>query len=267
MDHLNDYAFGDLNAQIFSKLETFTKSYIDDALAKLRIQLDDYPQDGPAIPISIGENCGPGVKIREMGLTPLGSMFFDNLVCPVPSVIELFRNDFRDLLQLKNLRISQWETHDSVFDDAYGIFYHHYFHLRPMRLEKSHINADGTRRRRIDEADIPLFLPLVASQFNYLSEKMRLVIRAKAPKQFLLRKVCGETICDDMVSLLVRTLKSSGARNFQLKVVFSQGLPDHLVARKELYHIPEQGVRWGDTDQWQLMCEHALPTTIVSNLS
>lgn len=255
MDHINGYAINDLNTQIFSKMETFTKSHIDEALKKIHIQLNDYPQDGPPIPISIGENCGPGVKIREMGLTPIGSMFFDNLVCPISSAIEIFRNDFRDLLQLRNLRISQWETHDSVFDDAYGIFYHHYFHLRPLRLEKSHIYENENRRRRIDEADIPLFLPLVASQFNYLSEKMRLVMRSPAPKQFIFRKVHGEIICNDMKSLLERTLENSGARNFKVKVVFSQNLPDHLLAGKDLYHIPEKGVRWGDTEKWKLMCE------------
>lgn len=249
-DTLNGYPFSAIDEQVFSKLQECTASSIQASIARFRDRLSEIPVDSPPIPVSLGENCGPGIKIRDADQSPLGAMFFDNLVCPISSTIELFKEDFRGILSLQNLRVSKWEGSDSVFDDRYGVYYHHYFHLRPQRMEKSWYD-NGIRRRRIDEADIPLFLPVVASQFAYLTEKLRLLLRSEHHTTLYLRRVEGEVVGCGLLSSLAHALKSWGAVNSDIRVIYSdRSIPEHH-APEAHYYIPEVGGRWGDVSRWK----------------
>lgn len=256
MQDLNGYSAADLQNQVFSQLSGSTRSTILARVAEFEAQLRAYPVSSQPVPVSLGENCGPGVKIRETQCNPLGAFFFDNIVAPIPSIIQLFQKDFQGLLQLQNLRIGQWERNDSVFDESYDIFFHHYFHLRPMRLEKSHIDGEK-RRRRIDEADIPLFLPIVSAQFAYLTAKLRLLLRSEIPKLLCLRRVQGRPVDHDLLLLLEKVLRDWGARNFEFVVIHSDASLSKASALPNHHFIPETATRWGQQEVWRQLFDTA----------
>lgn len=246
-DMINGYRLEDLNTQLFERFDQFTASAIEKKLDTLRMKLNNG-SILKRIPISLGENCGAGVKIREARQDRLGAFFFDNLVAPFESVMGLFRTDFSELLNPRYLRIDQWETHDSVYDAKAQIFFHHYFHLRPVALEKSH--PGPVRRRRIDAVDIPLFLPMVSAQFSYLIEKTRIVLRSDCPKRLIFRRVNGEWVSAEQMARLQDVLEGWGARNFELVNVYSKPKPNNVEDDPHHIYVAEQGARWGHVDNW-----------------
>lgn len=259
---VNGYSLKDLEDQLFQHYSSHTASNIERQLERVRQLLADA--GGQSIFVSLGENCGPALRLGAVGAPALGAQFFDNLVTPLDGVAALITDGFANILRLRNLRIGVWETNDSVYDEAYEMFYHHYFCLSPTELEKSWHDAGG-RRRRIDEADIPLFYPAVRAQFEYLAEKFALVARSAMRKHYVLRKVAGELPTSGEVSALRRALDVQGAANARLVIVHSDPATAAQVADltgeakgSAVYLIPETGERWGSDADWQHLVDAEL---------
>jgi hypothetical protein len=226
----------------------FTASSIEKQLSEVARRLSSYPKEAP-IYLSIGENCGPAIKLRQAGLSALGSGFFDNLVIPIESTIRLLDEDFSRILTLRNLSIGMWEGNDSVFDKSHNIFFHHYFHKHG---EEKTISRDGRLHRRIDEEDIPLFLPSVMAQFEYLAEKMRMILRSPHRKFLVVRRVNGAPIQRQVTGRLGETLSRLGAMDTAVAVVHSRPIAPECGDVDSAIHrfIPEHGERWGDRLAW-----------------
>lgn len=252
MDQINSYPGDILHQQLFAALEHQTSSAIHARLEQLRHRLEGATEP---VMISIGENCAAGMRLREAGLAPLGSHFFDNVVIRAEALPALIDADFADMLSLSDLCVDIWEGNDSVLDRRYGIHFHHYFHLRGA--EKDRFDASGRRRRRIDETDIPLFLAQVRAQFEYLAAKFRLVMRAPLPKILLLRRVGGEALPAATLDSIRHALNRFGAINTRLVAVHSsvedRSPPDHVL-------VAEDGERWGSAAAWADMAKR-LSTT------
>lgn len=252
MDSINGYPAAILRERLFDRLGDYTASSIARRLREAEARLVAQPA---AIPIAFGEDCGPGVKLREAGRAVLGGGFFDNLVAPIDSAIRLLDEDFAHLLALRNLLVGRWEGHDSVLDSRYSLFFHHHFHVRGEHLEKSATDGSGDgsgRRRLIEEADIPLFLPSVLAQFEYLAAKLRLVLRAPQPKILVLRRFGGAPVPLALTFRLGQALERFGARRTELRVVHSLPLPPGEACDESLHRfIPEGGERWGPAEAWR----------------
>ena len=198
-------------------------------LQALELNLANWPTP---LHISLGENCGCGVKLRAVGASSLGSSFFDNIVVDRHQLIRLIDCDFSDILMDGNLRIGSWEGQDSVKDHAYDCFYHHYFYKAGHERRRS----DGTRL--IEFHDIATYLPEIREQFLYLAEKFRRIVRSSVWKMLHLRRVNGEAVEQAFQDELSFALRSFGARNFHICFVTNEMIPEH-------------GVRWGPDEVWQ----------------
>jgi hypothetical protein len=249
MNLLNGYPLKLIEDQIFSRFSTFTATTIRLKIIKLNERLN---QAREPVYISIGENCGPAVKLRGANLQALGASYFDNIVIPIDSFIELIKNDFNGVLSLSNLAVSSWEGHDSVINDRYKIYFHHYFHIRGSDNEKSRLEEGGVRARRIDEADIPLFLPEVMAQFEYLQFKFKLIMHSGLKKYCIVRRVNGELVDRNVSRLIYDTLVGYGANNFEIRIIHSQ-TPNDVDFDEGIHKfIPVQGERWGSTNAWHI---------------
>ena len=247
MDTINGYPAVTLRALLLDRLGDCTPSAIRRRLLAAEQRLN--AADGPTF-IALGETCAPSVRLRELGVPMLGGGFFDNLVTPVESVVRLLDEDFGQLLQLRNLVVGRWENHDSVLDSRYVVFFHHYFHLRGAH-EKDDL-SEGARRRRIDEADIPLFLPAVLAQFEYLTAKLRLVLRAPQRKILVLRLATGGPLPRAASIRLTQALERFGARNAEMRVAHATPLPAGDFCDASLHRlVPEDGERWGAAQAWR----------------
>lgn len=249
MKALNGYDIGVVKGQIFDRLESFTAKFIRQKILETENRINAH--DGP-IYLSFGENCAPGVKLRQAGLQNLGSGYFDNLVAPIESIVNILDADFAGMLGLSNLVIARWENHDSVFNDLYKVYFHHYFHPRQMEFEKDDL-SEGVRRRRIEDADIPLFIPEVMAQFEYLRAKMQIVLRSERFKYVVIRRVHGEPVESALSSELHAALNRYGARNFELRIVHSVEIRGEGFDADLHRFIPEDGERWGPSDSWRLL--------------
>lgn len=256
---INGYELDDLISQVFSHYERFTATSIKRELDRLHSALNEVP--GPLF-ISLGENCGPGLRLRAAGAQTLGSQFFDNLVVPIGDVSNVIRQGFSDILQIKNLSIGVWEGQDSVIDNKYNTFYHHYFHLLPMEKEKKR-DDNGVSVRRIDEADIPLFIPVVRAQFEYLAEKFIIIAGSPVRKNYVLRKVDGTLPTREEVLSLREAIVGAGGVNFRIVIIHSEP-HRHEEARAlaacdpnslSVHCIEERAERWGDVTDWQGMVQ------------
>lgn len=247
---ISGYELRDLSGY-FEAVPTFTASSICQKLEDTRSRLATFEASRKSVTLSLGENCGAGVKLKEARIANFGSNFFDNLVCPIDSTIKLFHNDFNEFMRLKNLVISSWEDNDSVFETRYGIYFHHYFHLRG-EFEKR--RPDGSGRRYIDEGDISLFLSAVASQFEYLVEKLRFLLRSDVHKIIFFREVYGRVPETAKMAQLQAAMGSWGARNISLVTVCSG---DHDLLSWPHIRIDEDNTRWGTADEWAAAADKA----------
>jgi len=236
-----------------NKLTTFTASNINQKIAHAEERLHHHAIDQPLF-ISLGENCGPGVKLRQAGLAPMGAGFFDNLVVPMESIIRLLDEDFGHLLMLRNLSVGEWETHDSVHDTRYDIFFHHYFHPVDQSLQKIEL-IQGQRKRRIAEGDIPLFLSSVMAQFEYLAAKMRFMLRAPHKKFLVLRRLKGDPAPSYFTDRLSQALHRFGAQNARLLVIHSSPIKEGSADTSIHHMISEEGDRWGLPEKWKALAE------------
>jgi hypothetical protein len=80
MIYLNGYRLNAIDDNIFSRLNEFTAEKIEFNIKKMKMRIDAH--EGPIF-VPLGENCGPGVKLRQAGLMSLGSGYFDNIVVPL----------------------------------------------------------------------------------------------------------------------------------------------------------------------------------------
>lgn len=196
--------------------------------------------------ISIGENCGAGFQMRNAGVATLGSNFFDNTVIRVDNLPHIIRSEFRDMLSLRNLTIGNWETHDSVFDELYQLFFHHYF-MPGGGIEK-HYSDTGSRR--IDAQDIPLFLPIVRGQFEYLAAKFFKIARSDLKKYYVIRNVEGRALPEEALDEVSKALVDAGAVNFSLIQVVTYFDGPQVSTRYGHWNIAEVAERWGDKADW-----------------
>ena len=248
MERINGYPADILRERLLDRLSEFTPSSIARRLqrAEARLAAADLP-----IVVTLGEDCGPAVRLREAGMLSLGGGFFDNLVAPVDGVIRLLDEDFAQLLSVRNLLVARWENHDSVLDSRYGVFFHHHFHVRGPEYEKSDGVGEG-RRRLIEERDIPLFLPSVLAQFGYLAAKMRLILRAPQPKLLVLRRFGGAPLPLALSFRLRQALDRFGTRNAELRVVHSRPLPAGEMWDPGVHRaIDDAAERWGSAADWR----------------
>jgi hypothetical protein len=230
-------------------LDQFTPEAVQRRLDTLDRKIALAISNGQVAGFSLGENCGPTVKLREMGQATLGASFFDGVVLRYDAAIRLITSEFSNILLLKNLEIGRWDEMDSVYDREHGIFYHHFFLFRGLEaLEKRR----ETGLRRIDQTDIALLLPAVRSQFEYLAEKFLRTARSPIRKIYVWRSVEGAPLAHYAYRDLVNSLTLIGARNFELIVIHSSYQPSPTVRAKH-YLIPESipDQRWGDVKLWQ----------------
>lgn len=247
---INGYNRSAIETSLFQRLDDCTGSSIRMRLSAFsqRLMIATEP-----VWMSIGENCAAGVKLKAASLQTLGSNFFDNLVTPEDAVVALLDSNFSEILRLKNLEIRRWENHDSVFDSLYGIFFHHYFFIRDPQLEKKDY-SEGTMRRRIDEADVPLFLSLVQAQFEYLADKFRMILRSELPKILVQRSVSAKPISEDGAAKLCNALVRFGAKRFKVLNVHSsseEAAPRDVNVLTRTVYIAEELCRWGTNEDWQ----------------
>src|SRR5215469_16477643 len=254
MSTINDYPAHEIERRYLSKLTDYNTRSIRSRIELLKGKISNSTQP---VFISLGENCGPGNRMRDAGVNTMGSNFFDNLVVRVDNIPKILRCDFSGILSLKSLSVGRWEAHDSVYDEDFGIYFHHYFHLGG-RLEKDSMER-GYRTRRIDEADIPLFLSQVRAQFEYLAVKFRLLAEASFRKIYVVRQVEGGEIGVSHLLRLEQALTSFGASNFELIQVVSRTEPAKSRDRYfRLISIPENDERWGALSDWNAMAETIL---------
>ena len=195
---------------------------------------------------SIGENCGAGFQMRNAGVFTMGSNFFDNTVIRIENLPHIIRREFSDMLSLRNLTIGCWETHDSVFDGLYQLFFHHYF-MPGGGIEKHH---GDTGARRIDPQDIPLFLPIVRGQFEYLAAKFLKIARSDRKKNYVIRNVEGRAFPEDALDEVRRALSDIGAVNFSLIQVVTYFDGPQISSNYGHWNIAEVDERWGDKADW-----------------
>lgn len=247
---ISGYELRDLSGY-FEAVPTFTASSIRQKLEDSRSRLATFEASRQSVVLSLGENCGAGVKLKEARIANFGSNFFDNLVCPIDSAIKLFYNDFTEFMRLKNLVISSWEDNDSVFETCYIVYFHHYFHLRG---ESEKRRPDGSGRRYIEEGDISLFFPAVASQFEYLVEKLRILLRSDVHKTVFFREVYGRLPETAKLAQLQAAMASWGARNITLVTVCSG---DYGLLSWPHIRIDEDDTRWGTAEKWAAAADKA----------
>ncbi len=249
---VSGYALQDLQSAVFSRLDQLTGTRIRKQVDRFTDELESAERCGAPVFISVGENCGPALRLQEASAPSLGGGFFDFLVLRPGALERLLHDDFAHMLMLKNLQVGLWEGNESVYDDHYGVWYHHLFHL-PQEKQRNHARA-------IDETDIPLLLSVARSQFEYLHEKLRLALRSPLPKILVYRAVDGQPLPARRVVDLSRALEQYGARNWSLAVVYSAGELEPAVA--DLHHrIPEpDNVRWGDVQDWRHLVAVLLAT-------
>jgi hypothetical protein len=253
MDTLNGYDVSVLRLQIFDRLKSFTANSLRQKIHEMRTRVDRY--EGP-IYLAFGENCGPGVKLRQAGLQPIGSGYFDNLVAPIESIIKILDADFVGMLQLSNLVIGRWENNDSVFNDRYNVYFHHYFHPHQHDFEKNDL-SEGVRRRHIENIDIPLFIPEVMAQFEYLHAKMQYILRSEIFKYIVVRRVHGEPVESALSNQLRAALERYDARNFALRIIHSVEIKSEGFDADLHRFIAEDGERWGSTQAWRSLSQES----------
>ena len=180
------------------------------------------------------------MKFRDAGLNLLGSQFFDNIVVKPESIIKLLDADFADMFLLSDLLVDRWEGHQSVYNDRYGIFFHHYFYLKQIKF-------DAAGYRRIDDNDIPLLLSIVQAQFEYLAFKFRFIVRSHVRTVLTMRRSDGAPIAPTVLADLRRALDCYGAIMTDVIAVHSHGGG----AGADHYFIPETDAeRWGAAADW-----------------
>jgi hypothetical protein len=243
----SEYEYEFMKHHLWDNLSKITNTAIQRKLATLDATLS---RRTTPIWISLGENCGPAIKIRDSGLPNLGGSFFDNLVVPLESMLRIFDNRFQDLFEPLNLEVGEWEGHDSVFNNNYKMFFHHYFHVRGN--ERSRIDPfTGVKRRHIMEEDIILFLPMVLSQFSYLRVKFLNILRHEVSKVYVVRTVNGAPVSTETLWSVREALAKLGGNNFRIIVVYAQ-LPEiEAFDLSSQYYIAEHDERWGETKQWE----------------
>jgi hypothetical protein len=231
------YPFGELHVDLSQRLPDCTHDSIRARKKRFAKRLEDFTAS--RIFISIGENCGPGIKFRDAGLNLLGSQFFDNIVVNPDSVIKLLDADFADMFLLPDLLVDRWEGHQSVYNDRYEIFFHHYFYLQQIKF-------DEAGYRRIDSADIPLLLSIVQAQFEYLAFKFRSIVRSRVRTVLTMRRVDGAPVAPTVLADLRRALDRYGAVETAVIAVHSYG-----EGGGDNYCIPETDAeRWGTVADW-----------------
>ena len=259
MSSINGYPAHEIETHYLANLTDYTASSIRSRIELLKNKIAENAQP---VFVSLGENCGPGNRMRDAGVNTMGSNYFDNLVVRVENIPKILDCDSSGVLSLKSLSVGRWEAHDSVYDEEFAIYFHHYFHL-PGRLEKDSMER-GYRTRRIDEADIPLFLSQVRAQFEYLAVKFRLIAEAPFRKVYVVRQVEGGEMEESSLIPLEQALASFGAKNFELVQVVSR--TDSTQPRDRhfrLVSILENGERWGSLSEWKAMSEAVLaPVTV-----
>lgn len=240
---VNGYSAEVLDSSIFSRLSDCTADAIQFKLDGVERTLNAEIHE---IFISLGENCGAAFQMRGAGVETFGSNFFDNTVIRSNKISTIIHRQFSDILNLRHLFVDNWETHDSVIDSIHQIYFHHYF-TPGYGAEKYH--SDGITRR-IDSEDIPLFLPVVRGQFEYLAAKFLMIARSSRKKNYIIRNVEGRAIPEADLNAIEYSLKSVGARNFSILQVISylDGVP--VSPRFGHWHIPEDGERWGAKAVW-----------------
>jgi hypothetical protein len=212
-------------------------------LQEIEDRLAALSSDHPPVLISLGENCGPAVKLREIGLMELGANFFDNTVIRHPATASLIAREFSGLFNRDNLIIGTWETIDSVYDTSGKIFFHHEFHIagrEKMRL------VNGVHVRTITSDDIDEFLPAVRDKFEYMAIKFLTIARHRIRKTYLVREVNGSPLTESQMGVLRKAIASIGGRNFDLLVIHSHG-----AAIESHMFIEENGARWGAAEDWR----------------
>jgi Putative papain-like cysteine peptidase (DUF1796) len=242
-------------------LSSFTPSRLREKIGQLDAALAVSERSGSTEFISLGENCGAAVKIREHRSRKLGASFFDNIVIRLEDAADLLRSEFAGLLNLKYLHIAKWDGIDSVYDEKQRIYYHHDFIIRIPALQKGWTGQEPLIRV-VDETDIPLFYAGVRVKFEYLAEKFLRVARSNTRKVYFLRRIEGDPISAVESYRIAKALADIGARNASLAIVHSKGVPDQSVSR---YHrVIEEGhgiPRWGSDADWHaFMNELILPS-------
>lgn len=81
----------------------------------------------PFIAVSLGENCFFANHLKEHGIR-IRSFPFDWDITPFNALYEIIKNDFKGLLDLKNLAIIHHEY--TVFNPVYGIKLNHDFDIK-----------------------------------------------------------------------------------------------------------------------------------------
>ncbi len=241
-----------LHNHYFRHLGEFSPSRIRERLERLDRQIAVAVDADSHEFISLGENCGPAVKIREViRERALGASFFDNIVIKVDDTAKLIGAKFSGILQLKNLEIGSWDYIQSVYDHSYGIYYHHDFIIRDVPESQKGWNGTDQWLRQIDEQDIPLFYSGVRSKFEFLAEKFLRVATSNVRKTYIVRTVEGKPVTRKQHQNLSDSLQHVGARNFNIVAVFSRDTPEKAV--EQLHVQSPEGVglpRWGVTEDW-----------------
>ena len=249
---LNGYDLFSINRAVFGQYAETNPQANRRRLALLKSRLDNHRNKTTFI--SLGENCGPSLCMKKAGLETLGSNYFDNIVTPSAAIPELLRSAFSQALQLTNLSIGTWEGHDSVLDEFTGIYFHHYFHLRGAETKVEIDSGTGREKRLIHKEDVPLFYPIVKSQFEYLAQKFLAIARHDAPKIYVIRQIDGTPFECEKIYAIKNALNDLGAVNFKLAQVIDN-LPgcaaDSLAMRDFLtWPIDVTDERWGAPESW-----------------
>jgi len=251
---INEYDPKQINQFVFSQYTQTSYQANRERLELLNSNLKKRTNN--TIFISLGENCGPSICLKKAGLDTLGSSYFDNIVTPTDTLSQLFRSSFSDTLQLTNLTIGTWEGQDSVFDEATGIYFHHYFHLRGAETKFSTDPETGVAKRIIDHSDIPLFYPLVKSQFEYLAQKFLIIARHDAPKVYVIRRIDGNPLKAEKIQAINEALKDAGAVNFRLAQVINESSRSQVepidAPNIITWPIEMSTERWGARKSWRI---------------
>jgi hypothetical protein len=242
---INGYSPEVLEYYLFPEIEDLFKADFDIRLNGFEDRLRRAEQDGEVLFVSLGSDCGPGIRLKEAGLLAVGSFYFDALVCPLPATIKLLTEGFRKALRLENLEIGVWEGIDSVRDKHIDCYFHHSFYLPDEKRDE-----DG--RRRIDLDDIPMFLPLVRAKFAYLEAKFERICASPVRKIFFVRKVEFTPFTATELAELDAALIAAGAINYSLAPVYSVGDPSGAGRQ---YRIPCDVERWGTAEAWRALAE------------
>lgn len=243
VQEISGYNIDIIEQSIFSRLSSCTADAIN---RKLEAVDQTISAETNEVFISLGENCGAAFQMRNSGINTLGANFFDNTVIRAEDIPNIISDRFRSMLSLINLSIGSWEGHDSVYDDFYKIFFHHYF-IPGHGVEKYN---EKMNCRQIDKEDIPLFLPVVRGQFEYLAGKFIKIANAQIKKYYVIRNVEGRAISEATLDRISAALTSIGAVNYDLiqVITYLDGPP--ISKKYGHWSILEEGERWGDKAEW-----------------